>query len=116
MNGAAQIGSPADLAGHVDEDTLGEVVEGFPFGARQGECREDGLFLFPGVQPRFGQDRQDVGDGREQAEFAGVAQAGRAAALPVGTRHLVKGRAVREIPVRGGLSWNDEHGRGLVGC
>ena len=38
-------------------------------------------------------------------QTAGITQAGWAAALPVGTRHLMKGRAVREIPVRRGLSW-----------
>ena len=61
MNRAAQIGGAPNLALHVGHDPLGEVIERFTFVARQGECREDGLFLGPCNQSWLGEDGEHVG-------------------------------------------------------
>ena len=62
MNRAAQIGGAPNLALHVGHDPLGEVIERFTFVARQGECREDGLFLGPCNQSWFSDDTEHVGN------------------------------------------------------
>ena len=113
VNRAAKIGSGADLLAHVFDNTAGKGIEGLALTLWQRESGKDGLLLLPAFKARFGEHAEDVGDGGQGIDLAGVTQSDGTHAVAIGPDHFVIRGAVWQIPVRGRFAMNEDHGIGF---